>query len=71
MASKAERAEVDAMRDELIEMRKRLAEFQKIDSKKARYSAGALKGHINRKQHKYGTRLHEITMRDYNKIRIK
>ena len=67
MATRKEKAEVDAMRDELIEMRKRLAELEKTDSKEARCSAGALKGHINRKQHKYGSRLYEIVMRDHKK----
>ena len=63
MATTAEKAEVNAMRDELIEMRKRLAKLEKIDSKQTRYSAGALKGHINRLQHEYGKTLHEIILR--------
>lgn len=57
---KKDRAEVDAMWDLLEEKKKKLAELEKIDSKKSRYKQGGLKRSITILNEKFCLRSIEI-----------
>lgn len=60
MDTKKERAEVNAMEDEIKEKEKSLAEFEKTDSEEARYRAEMLKISIKKLQKKCSLRMVEL-----------
>ena len=64
MATKEEKAEVDAICVELEEKKKRLTEFQKTDSREARYRATVLEVMIRTLNQKYHNRMKEILRKD-------
>lgn len=71
MATRKEKAEVDGMRDKLDEMKDKVAELQKINSKEAKYQADTLKLEIEKLHTKYAKRLHEILLRVAKQQRIR
>lgn len=63
MATRKEKAEVNAMWDLLEEKRKQLSELEKTDSKDSRYKQGALKRSISKLNDKFCSRSIEIFRR--------